>query len=33
VTIKIWDDQGVEEDRTRLEKAKFEEQDVERRWR
>jgi hypothetical protein len=26
VTIKIWDDQGVEEDRRRLEKARFEKQ-------
>jgi endonuclease/exonuclease/phosphatase family metal-dependent hydrolase len=33
VIIKIWDDQAVEEDRTRLEKARFEEQDVDRRWR
>jgi hypothetical protein len=30
VTIKIWDDQGVEEDRRRLEKARFEEQEVEK---
>jgi hypothetical protein len=27
VTIKIWDDQGVEEDRRRLEKSRFEEQE------
>jgi hypothetical protein len=30
VTIKIWDDQVVEEDRRRLEKARFEEQEVEK---
>jgi hypothetical protein len=30
VTIKIWDDQGVEEDRRRLEKARFEEKEVEK---
>jgi uncharacterized protein YjcR len=30
VTIKIWDEQGVEEYRRRLEKVRFEEQDVEK---
>jgi hypothetical protein len=30
VTIKMWDDQGLEEDRRRTEKARFEEQDVEK---
>jgi hypothetical protein len=30
VTIKIWDDQGVEEDRRRLDKARFVEQEVEK---
>jgi hypothetical protein len=30
-TIKIWDDQGVEEDRRRQEKARCEEQEVENR--
>jgi hypothetical protein len=30
VTIKIWDDQGVEEYRRRLEKTRFEEQEVEK---
>ncbi|KAH0820427.1 hypothetical protein GEV33_002364 [Tenebrio molitor] len=30
VTIKIWDDQRVEEDMRRLEKARFEEQEVEK---
>jgi hypothetical protein len=31
MTIKIWDEQGVEEDRTRLKKVRFEEQDVQKR--
>jgi hypothetical protein len=30
VTIKIWDDQGVEEDSRRLDKARFVEQEVEK---
>jgi hypothetical protein len=30
VTIKIWDDQGVEEHRRRLDKARFVEQEVEK---
>ncbi|XP_068907834.1 cilia- and flagella-associated protein 251-like [Tenebrio molitor] len=30
VTIKIWDDQGVEEDRRRLDKARFVEQEIEK---
>jgi hypothetical protein len=30
VAVKIWDDQEVEEDRRRLEKARFEEQEVEK---
>jgi hypothetical protein len=30
VTIKIWDDQRLEEDMRRLEKARFEEQEVEK---
>jgi hypothetical protein len=29
VTIKIWDNQGVKEDRRTLEKLRFEEQEVE----
>jgi hypothetical protein len=30
VTIKIWDEQGVKEYRRRLQKVRFEEQDVEK---
>jgi hypothetical protein len=30
VTIKTWDDQGVEQDRKRLEKARFQKQKVQK---
>jgi hypothetical protein len=30
VTIKIWDDQGVEQDRKRLEKDRFQKQEVQK---